>query len=224
PPAPNETAFMLHDHLVQAGARGDVTIHLVSPLPMPIPVSKETSAAIVAMLEERGILYSPKTMVTALDPETKVAHLDDGREIAFDLFLAIPVHCAPQVLVDSGLTDDGWMAVDPSDFSTRFPGIYAIGDVTSAPVPRAGVIAEGEARAAADAIIASVRGTAMPAGYDGRGVCYIESGDRMIAKVEMSFFDEGGPKGEFHPPSVELTKEKHEFGASRRRRWFGYPE
>ena len=62
------------------------------------------------------------------------------------------------MVVDSGLTDDGWVAVDPATLATKFPGVYAVGDVTSAPVPRAGVIAEGEASTVADVLIAQVKG------------------------------------------------------------------
>ena len=60
--------------------------------------------------------------------------MSDGTEQAFDLFLGIPVHRAPGVVVDSGLTDDGWIAVDPATFVTKFPDVYAVGDITSAPV------------------------------------------------------------------------------------------
>jgi sulfide:quinone oxidoreductase len=41
--------------------------------------------------------------------------------------------------------EDGWIPVDHTTFATRFPNVYAVGDVTSAPVPRAGGIVEGEA-------------------------------------------------------------------------------
>ena len=45
PPAPNETAFMLHDHLVQRGVRDAVTIYVISPLGMPIPSLPRRSPA-----------------------------------------------------------------------------------------------------------------------------------------------------------------------------------
>ena len=60
PGAPNETALLLHDYLSQRGLRESSTIHLVSPLPMPIPISKRTSSAITAILEEHGIEYWPR--------------------------------------------------------------------------------------------------------------------------------------------------------------------
>src|SRR5439155_23903411 len=54
PPAPYETAFMLHDHLTRRAIRDACTIHLVTPMPMPIPISADTSEAIIRLLDERG--------------------------------------------------------------------------------------------------------------------------------------------------------------------------
>ena len=158
PPAPYETAFMLHDLLTRRGVREACTITLLTTMPKPIPISDEVSSAILALCDERGIHYSHSTWVDHLDPDKHVASLRDGRSVPFDLFLGVPVHRAPRVVVDSGLTDDGWVAVDPATLATKFPGVYAVGDVTSAPVPRAGVIAEGEASTVADVLIAQVKG------------------------------------------------------------------
>jgi sulfide:quinone oxidoreductase len=142
--------------------------------------------------------------------------------LAYDLFLGIPVHCAPPVVVESGLTDpDGWIAVDPATFATRFPDVYAVGDVTSAPVPRAGVIAEGEARTVADVLVARLKGGAAPEPYQGRVICYIEMGGDRVGRVDVNFLSGAAPTAVFSPPSAELSQEKQEFGATRRARWFG---
>jgi len=221
PPAPNEAAFMLHDHLTARGVRDATTIHLLSPLPMPIPVSPETSAAIAAMLAERGIDYRPNTLVTHLDPDAKVAHLRGGGELPYDLFLGIPVHCAPPVVVESGLTDDGWIAVDHTTFATKFPDVYAVGDITNAPVPRAGAIAEGEAGTVADVLLARLKGGDDAAPYQGDVVCYIEMGGEEVARVNLNFLSGPAVTSRFTPPSHELVAEKQQFGATRRARWFG---
>ncbi|MGH9277065.1 MAG: NAD(P)/FAD-dependent oxidoreductase [Acidimicrobiales bacterium] len=222
PPAPYETAFMLHESLVQRGARDAVTMYVVSPLPRPIPVSAEASDAILSLLAERGIQHWPGSLVNRLDPEANVAFLADGRELAYDLFLGVPVHCAPPVVADSPLAENGWIAVDPTTFATRFPGVYAVGDVTSAPVPRAGVFAEGEAGTVAEVLIAQLRGGAAPPPYQGAAVCYVEMGDARVGGVNVNFLAGSSPTAMFQPPSAELAREKREFGASRRRRWFGH--
>jgi sulfide:quinone oxidoreductase len=224
PPAPYETAYMLHDHLAARGVRERSSIHVLTTLPSPIPISEEVSGAMVAMLEECDATYWPRAVVTRLDPETRTAHLEDGRSLAFDLFLGIPVHRAPQVVVESGLTEEGWIPVDPATFATRFADVYAVGDVTSAPVPRAGTIAEGEARTVADVLISTLDGGPQPAPYDGAALCLFESPGGAIGKVSVSFLAGPAPSATYFAPNAQNTEEKRAFGINRRRRWFGYPD
>ena len=221
PPAPYETAFMLHDYLTRRGLRDQSTIHLVTPMPKPIPISDDTSEAIIGLLDERGIRHSHATWVASLDPDGKRAHLKDGGELSFDLFLAVPVHRAPQVVVDSGLTEDGWIPVDAKTFATRHAGVFAVGDITSAPVPRAGVIAEGEASTVADVLIHQLNGGAPPAPFVGEVTCYIEMGDDTIGKVNVNFLSGPAPTAVFTPPSIEAAADKANFAETRRQRWFG---
>ena len=222
PPAPNEAALMLHDYLVRRGVRDAVEIHLLTPMPKPIPISDETSNAIVSLLTERGIHYSPQTSISGLDPTAKVVHLRDGGTLDYDLFLGVPVHRPPQVVVDSGLAeDDGWIAVDLATFATKFPDVYAVGDVTSAPVPRAGVIAEGEAATVADVLIARLTGGDPPPPYEGAAICYIETGDGEVARVDVNFLAGEAPTALFKAPSTAYAAEKREFAATRLARWFG---
>jgi sulfide:quinone oxidoreductase len=99
--------------------------------------------------------------------------------------------------------------------------VYAIGDVTSVPVPRAGVFAEGEARTVAAGLIARFRGGDAPAPYAGAGSCYIEFGGDEVGRVDVNFLSGPAPTMRFNPPSLELAADKKLFGASRRQRWFG---
>jgi sulfide:quinone oxidoreductase len=197
-----------------------VAIELVMPFGTPIPPSPETSAAIIETFAERGIDFVPDRTVTSLDPATHEAVLDDGSRRAYDLFLGIPVHRAPAVV--EPMTDDGWIAVDQHTLATHFPGVYAVGDVTSVGTPKAGVFAERAARALADRLIAEVRGDTMPAGFDGTGACWIEFGGHDVGRVDVDFFSTPGrPTGTFTPPSPATAAEKAAFGADRRARWFG---
>jgi len=222
PPAPYETALMLHDDLTRRGLRDATSITLVTPMPKPIPISDEVSDAIVATLDERGIHSSHATWTERLDPGTKIAHLRDGRELPFDLFLAVPVHVAPPVVVESGLTeDDGWIAVDKATLATKWPDVYAVGDVASAPVPRAGVIAEGEASTVADVLLHRLGGGPAPAPFAGEILCYMEMGDHTIGRVHVNFLSGPAPVAAYTPPSLEGAEAKRQFGATRRARWFG---
>jgi sulfide:quinone oxidoreductase len=222
PPAPYEAAFMLHDHLVRRGLRDATTIHLVTPMPKPIPISEEVSAAILGLMDERGITHSHRAWVERLDPAARVVHLRDGAEVPFDLFLGVPVHVAPPVVVESGLTEeDGWIAVDPATMETRFPGVYAVGDVASVPVPRAGVIAEGEATTLADVLVHRLGAGPEPAPFHGRITCYMEMGEDTIGMVDVDFLSGPAPVAAFTPPSHEGAEAKRQFASVRRQRWFG---
>ena len=125
------------------------------PLPVPIPPSPEASEALLVAFAERGINWRPRHAgQSALDPTRHVAVTTQGDEIPFDLFLGVPVHVAPDVVLESGMCVDGWIPVDPRTLETRFAGVYAVGDVTSVGTPKAGVFAEGQAKVVAAALIA----------------------------------------------------------------------
>ncbi len=221
PPAPSETALLVHDHLAARGLLDRSSVSLVMPLGVPIPPSPAASEALLAAFAERGIAWHAGALVRSLDPATRTAHLADGTELPFDLFLGVPVHRAPDVVVDAGLTEDGWIPVDPLTLRTRFDDVYAVGDVTSIGTPKAGVFAEGQAAVVAAQLIARVRGDADAVTYDGRGVCYLEFGAGQVGKVEVTFLSGEAPRGALEGPSQALAADKSAFGADRIRRWFG---
>src|SRR3954470_15230848 len=221
PPAPSETALLMHDLLVDKGLLGSSRVSLVMPLSVPVPPSPAASEVILAAFAERNIGWHPGKLVRALDPTRKVALFADGGELAYDLFLGVPVHRAPQVVVDSGLTVDGWVPVDAQTLETSFPGVYGIGDVTSVGTPKAGVFAEGQASVVAAAIAATLRGGRTAEAYDGHGLCYLDLGRAGVAKVDVVFTPGLAPIGSLIGPSPDLLQEKAEFGTSRISRWFG---
>jgi sulfide:quinone oxidoreductase len=221
PPAPSETVLLLHEFLTARGLRDRSEIALVMPLGTPIPPSPEASAAVLAAFAEHGIAWHPERLVGALDASNRKALLSDGGELPYDLFLGVPVHRVPAVVAAAGMAVDGWVPVDPLTLETRFPDVYAVGDVTSVGTPKAGVFAEGQAAVAAERIVATVRGGAPAARYDGRGVCYLEFGHDRIAKVDVTFRAGEKPVGALVGPSVALAADKSEFGTERIRRWFG---
>ena len=223
PPAPSEAALLVHDLLAARGLLDSSQVSLVMPFGVPIPPSPAASEAILAAFAERGITWHPHHLVRGLDADRKVALLDDGSELAYDLFLGVPVHRAPDVVIESGLAVEGWIPVDPYTLETAYPGVYAVGDVTSVGTPKAGVFAEGQASVVAAAIVARLRGTASATTYDGHGLCYLELGHDAVAKVDVTFTPGQAPHGSLIGPSRELGADKREFGASRIQRWFGHP-
>jgi sulfide:quinone oxidoreductase len=224
PPAPFEGAFLLHEHFAQKGIRDAVEMTMAFPMQRPVPVTGEVSQMFRDALATRGIEERSQTLVTRLDPTAKVAHLADGGEIAYDLFVGIPIHRAPEPLAASGLAPNGWVPVDQVNLRTKFDGVYALGDVCTGPrnVPKAGIFAEAAAAVVAQDIAATVTGAEPPPPYEGSGICYAEFGDGLVGKVEVNFLrNDDGPAALRHDPSAAFAAEKAEFGATRRARWFG---
>ncbi|MDP1529239.1 MAG: hypothetical protein Q8M05_07645 [Rhodoferax sp.] len=71
--------------------------------------------------------------------------------------------------------DSGWVAVDRAMLATPFPGVYAIGDVTGIPhaigkpLPKAGVLAHGQAEVVAHNLVAEITGGRHDDAVPGRG-------------------------------------------------------
>ncbi len=221
PPAPSECALLLHDELTARGVRANCSISFVIPLPSPVPPSPETSAALVKEFAAREINLITARRIATLDGARSVAVLDDGTELPCDLFLGVPKHRAPDVVLASGMCEDGYVPVDSATLKTQYPGVYAIGDVATAGVPKAGVFAEGAARVVAQSILADFHGGEPAGRHLGQGTCYIEFGRGRIGSVDIDFLSGPERTGTFNEPSEELMAKKEHFGSSRRERWFG---
>lgn len=220
PPAPSEAALMLHDYLVHRGIRDACTISLVIPFGLPIPPSPDSSKALLTAFEERNIRFIPQRKISSVHEDKKVM-LDDGTVLPCDLLLGIPKHVAPEVVLQSGLAENGWIPVDRANLRTKFSNVYAIGDITSVGTPKAGVFAEGAAKIAAESIIAVFNGRENDSPYAGAGSCYIEFGKGKVARVDVDFFSGPKPFGIHHEASEALVVDKEYFGSSRKARWFG---
>jgi sulfide:quinone oxidoreductase len=221
PPAPSEAALLLHDYLSGRGVRDACEISLVMPFGVPVPPSPDSSRALLAAFAERGITFVPHHLVSALDPKRRVAILDDESEMPYDLFLGVPKHRVPDVVAASGMTEDGWIPVSRTNLATRFPNVYAVGDVNSVGTPKAGVFAEGAAQVVAGEIIADALRREAPGAYAGAGSCYVEFGAGQVGRVDVNFLSGPSPTGTYTEASTELVREKKHFGSSRRARWFG---
>jgi sulfide:quinone oxidoreductase len=221
PPAPSECALLLHDYLATRGVRDACEISFVLPFASPVPPSPEMSRALVAAFAERNITFVPGRRVASIDVARKAAILDDGSEMPYDLFIGIPKHCVPSVVSESGMAEDGWIPVIPRTLETKYPAVYALGDSANTGTPKAGVFAEGAARAVASDIIARLRNSGGAKQYDGFGTCYLEVGGGLVGKVEVDFLSGPKPTGTYYEPSAALRADKEHFGSSRRARWFG---
>ncbi|MDQ0094510.1 NAD(P)/FAD-dependent oxidoreductase [Paeniglutamicibacter psychrophenolicus] len=221
PPAPSETAFLVHDLLVSRGLRERSEIALVMPLRTPVPPVPAASEALIAAFAERGIAWHPQKVIERLEPASRELVMDDGTTMPFDLFLGVPRHVVPQVVAESGMAVEGWIPVDPLTLQTSYPDVFAIGDVTSVGTPKAGIFAEGQGVVVVDAIAARINRSAGTLGYDGNGVCYVAFGPHRAARLNITFAAGARPHGSYDAASETIAQEKKDYGISRLRRWFG---
>jgi sulfide:quinone oxidoreductase len=221
PPAPFEGAFLLHDQLVERGIREQSEIRVAAPMSAPVPVTPEVSQRFLDELEARDIEYLAQQKVVELDVAAKEAVLENGERLPYDLFVGIPIHRVPSVVRESGLADNGWVAVDRDNLMTPFADVYAVGDVVNIPMAKAGVFAENAAGVVADDIVARLHGETLGRRYEGEGNCFIEFGSGRVAKIQANFLGGPSPTATVVGPSEELAAEKEAFASIRRARWFG---
>lgn len=208
PAAPYEAALLLEADCRRRGVGGHVQIDVYAAEQGPMGVAgPEVSAGVKEMLRSQEIGYHPEHQVGAVDPEAGMIAFVDGTEVGFDLLAYVPPHRAPQVVHEAGLVgESGWVTVDPHTLETGFPGVYAIGDITSIPLamgkplPKAGVFAHGQAEVVVDNIVHSISGKGRPARFDGHGACFIETGDGRAGFGRGDFYAKPVPEVKLYRP------------------------
>ena len=158
------------------------------------------------MVEGKGIGYFPSHQIAKVEPG--MLHFADGKSAAFDLLLYVPPHRVPAVVKEAGLTaESGWIAVDRATLETKFPNVYAIGDVTAIPLkmgkplPKAGVFAHGQAETVAKNLARAWTGSGAAARFDGYGMCFIETGGGAAGMGSGNFYAEPAPELNLRFPS-----------------------
>jgi len=135
PAAPYEAAMLILDHCRKRGIGAATRVDLYAAEPGPMGVTgPEVSARVRRMVEDSGVAFHPEHQVTRVDGPAKRIIFANEATAGFDLLAYVPPHRAPRVVREAGLVgDSGWVPVDPGTLQTRFPGVYAIGDLAGAP-------------------------------------------------------------------------------------------
>jgi sulfide:quinone oxidoreductase len=225
PPAPYELALLASEAAEARGARLDVTVF--TPQPMSLPVLGSAGCEVVeSRLGVRGITFLANTKAERVEPG-RVVVAGNG-EIPFDLLLAVPPHRCPRVLVEAGLAEEGgWVKVDPRTLEAGAEGVWAVGDctqivlATGQPMPKAGVLAEGEGRVVAERIAARLAGIEPEGTWGGEGACYLEVGGGQAMMVRGRFLAEPAPQVELTEASPRYLEEKARYEGQRLDEWFG---
>lgn len=207
PAAPYEAAMLVAAYCKKRrlGKATTVAIYAAEPAPMLV-TGPVVGAQVTRMLEMKGIPYFPAHQVTQV--EAGNLHFANGATAGFDLLLYVPPHRAPAVVKAAGLcAESGWIAVDRETMETKFPNVFALGDVTSIPLkmgrplPKAGVFANGQAQVVAKNLARAWTGHGEGVRFDGHGMCFLEIGGGMAGVGSGNFYAEPTPDVRMRSPN-----------------------
>lgn len=228
PAAPYEAAMLIEYACRRRGIRDRVDISLYAAEPGPMGVAgPEVSAAVRGLVAAKGIAYYPEYQVTAVHASDRRISFANGAQAEYDLLAFVPPHRVPAVVQAAGLAaEGGWVSVDPRTLETKYPSVFAIGDVTSIPLklgkplPKAGVFAERQAEAVARNLAARFQGREEQATFDGWGACFVETGDGRAAYGAGNFYAEPTPQITLRRPGRAWHIGKVLFEKFWLRKWF----
>lgn len=234
PAAPYEAALLVEHFFHTRGKRGKIDLEVITPEPLPMPTAGPSAGtAMTVLLALRGIAFIGSTAVKEVDVSNSELIFNDGQKRLFDLLITVPPHQAPQVVAESPLAGSaGWIPVDPKTLATPYDGVYALGDVTTVPLPgryksdqplnlpKAGVFAHHQADVVAHNIATEIKGRGGLRAFDGRGWCIIEAGYGRAAAASGNFYATPTPAVRFKGPGLVLHWEKVLFEKYWLRRWF----
>ena len=146
-------------------------------------------------MEEREINVETFCNPEAVDPEAKVVETMEGTELEYDLLVAIPPHRGSEVVEAAGLGNRGWVDVDKHTLEAEnADGVYAIGDTANTGVPKAGSVAHYQAGVVAQRIASAVHGRPATATFDGKTICFVETGMDSASYVSFDYENPPAPK------------------------------
>ena len=199
PAAPLEFVFMADDWFRKRGLREDIEITYTYPINR-VHGNPHIAEWAQPLMDERGINTETFFNAESVDPESNTLSSMEGTEVDYDLLVSIPPHRGVELIEEAGLGDRGWVAVDKHTLEAdHAEDVYALGDAAATGVPKAGSVAHYQAATVGQRLASEVRGQVPTATYDGKTICFIETGMDSASFVEFDYQ---------HPPSPVRPSEK----------------
>lgn len=188
PVAPLEFSFLADWYFTQRGIRDKVELVYVTPLDGAFtrPIA---SSALSRLLHEKKIDLVTEFDTSLVDGERGTLTSHDGREVAFDLLVTIPLHQgAAYVARSPGLGDETcFVRTDPQTLQAKVaPNIFAIGDATNLPTPKTGLVAHFESEIVTENVRRFLAGESLEADFDGHASCFIETEHDKALMLDFS--------------------------------------
>ena len=202
PVAPLEFLFLADAYFTERGIRDRV--ELVYATPLDAAFTKPVAAHMLGdMLERRGIALEPSFSLQEVDGPGRAIVGYDGRTIAYDLLVSVPLHTGASLLRDAGLGDPmGFVPTDKHTLQSRdFEHVFALGDATDLPTSKAGSVAHFQAEVLTQNILDYIAARPLSERFDGHANCFIETGFGKAMLIDFNYQTEPLP-GRFPLPGV----------------------
>ncbi|EMA66579.1 FAD-dependent pyridine nucleotide-disulfide oxidoreductase [Halorubrum aidingense JCM 13560] len=200
PAAPLEFVFMADDWFRKRGLRDDVEITYTYPI-QRVHGNPHIAEWAAPIMDERDINVETFFNAESVDPDAKTITSMEGTDLDYDLLAAIPPHRGVDVVDEAGLGDRGWVDVDKHTLEAEAADdVYALGDAATTGVPKAGSVAHYQAGVLSQRLASEIRGRPATATYDGKTLCFVETGMDAASFVEFDYENPPSPA----PPSEKL--------------------
>jgi sulfide dehydrogenase [flavocytochrome c] flavoprotein subunit len=157
PPGPYERACVVADYLKRNKPGSKVIILDANPA---ITAERATFELAFNSTHSGIVEYHPNVAISSIDPVTRLVQTSIG-SVPASVLNPIPPHRAGRLVSAAGLANVNgrWAGVDVLSYeSTAAAGIHIIGDASATTQPKAGHIANAEAKVCADAVIRMLSG------------------------------------------------------------------
>ena len=210
PAAPLEFVFMADDWFRQRGLREDVDITYTYPI-QRVHGNPHIAEWAKPIMDERDIAVETFFNAESVDPDAETVTSMEGTELDYDLLVTIPPHGGVDLIEEAGLGDDGWVDVNKHTLEAEAADdVYALGDTAATGVPNAGSVAHYQAGVVGRRLASEIRGRPATARYDGKTLCFIETGMDAASYVEFDYENPPAPA----PPSQKLHWSKLAYNES----------
>ena len=210
PAAPLEFVFMADDWFRERGLREDVDITYTYPI-QRVHGNPHIAEWAQPIMDDRGINVETFFNAESVDPGAETITSMEGTDLDYDLLVTIPPHAGIDLIQEAGLGDDGWVDVDKHTLEAEAAeNVYALGDTADTGVPNAGSVAHYQAGVVGQRLASELRGRPPTATYDGKTLCFIETGMDAASFVEFDYEDPPSPA----PPSQKLHWSKLAYNES----------
>ncbi|MFC7324745.1 NAD(P)/FAD-dependent oxidoreductase [Halorubrum rutilum] len=210
PAAPLEFVFMADDWLRERGLREDIDITYTYPIHR-VHGNPHIAEWARPIMEERDIKMETSFNAESIDPGAETITSVEGVKLDYDLLVTIPPHGGVDLIKKAGLGDDGWVEVDKHTLEAEAAeNVYALGDTADTGVPNAGSVAHYQAGVVGQRLASEIRGRPATATYDGKTLCFIETGMDAASFVEFDYENPPAPA----PPSEKLHWSKLAYNES----------